>query len=205
MRILFVIDHLGLGGAQVVLRDIAQELAVTGLSVSVLPLFPSKNTITFNKEIKKLDLFEPLLTDKIYSAPNLRPFQIYNAIKPILKDSYDVINSHLYVATIICSLHSYAKTQKHFSTIHSHWEITALAPQLSSFVAAVTGSKFISLFPGVTKQLHALGIAKNKISELSLSSKNLDEVSRSSIRDTNFDPDILYIFHQGHVFISSGD
>ena len=134
IKVLHIINSLGLGGAQVCLKDIVENINPEQINCIIYPLRPLKE-ISINGEIINK------------SRSNYSLFKLLDIIKICRSNNINIIHTHLHKSAIIAILASFfckAKVivHEHGQVIESHWQfklyrilLKLLAHKVNHFIA----------------------------------------------------------------------
>lgn len=154
MKVLGLIDHMGLGGAQQVFCDLREHLDLHGIDFRAISLkSPATSRVpalTSSERYGSLDLVNPMHALRVK--------------KSIREVAPDVVNAHLYVAPLAeLMLPRSASTPPTVVTVHTHAGAVPRTVFRLFRLFAVRGAHFVAIFPNAVPDLLALGISSTRI------------------------------------------
>jgi glycosyltransferase involved in cell wall biosynthesis len=184
MRTLQLIDHMGSGGAQTIVYDLARLLPGHGIDVEVAHLFAPN---VFSEQLAALETpVHDLSTGARYApaaALDPRPVQ---RLRRLLRDQrYDVVNLHLYIAPLHARLAGVARRSGCVvNTVHAHRaELPGYVFPSYRATRSVT-DLFIGDFDCSRGELEDVGIAPDQIEVIPFGVDPVDPMPRFEARRT---------------------
>lgn len=164
MRVLQLIDHMGSGGAQTIVYDLARLLPGSGVDVEVAHLYAPN---IFAERLEQLGVpTHDLSTGSPYSPLHALDPRAALRLRELLRTShYDVVNLHLYVAP----LHLRLATPRAMrpcavvNTVHAHREELPRYVFPSYRLTRSRTDMFVGDFDCSRAELMSIGVAEDRI------------------------------------------
>lgn len=173
LRVLQLIDHMGVGGAQDVVLDIIRESPASSVSYELAVLFSDDSN---KAEIDRLGVpFHDLGTGAPYSPVRAAsPRSLIRLRRLLQHGSFDVIHVHLFVGLAYLTVfRRWAGRSPVVATVHTHRNSSPTWVFKATTLAARVVDRFCAVLPGVREDLISGGVPREKVTLVPLGAREV--------------------------------
>lgn len=174
LKVLQLIDHMGVGGAQDVVLDIIRESPDESVSYEIAALFTDHAN---EDEIGQLGVpFHDLGTGARYSPVRAASPRVLLRLRRLLKaNKYDVVHVHLFVGlAYLTAFRRWPGRAPVVATVHTHRNSSPAWVFKATTLAARVVSRFCAVLPGVKDDLISSGVDPASVVLVPLGARRVD-------------------------------